>query len=153
MKILCTNFFAAKKENLGHDQVRLLRCESCRPPLRVLLLFLVHLAGLPLLASCFCYFYVVLLRIRGFCGFEFENSAQQQPVSLYFEFIARLDALHSVLNSLYLHANEQASPAKQILFSWGHDPYTLACKARPSFDGFGTSQSVSLSLPLPFLNC
>ena len=40
----------------------------------------------------------------------FENSAQQQPVVhvfvvfyLYFEFISRLDALHSVLNSLYLH--------------------------------------------------
>ena len=48
---------------------------SCRPPLWVLLLFLVPLAGLPILASCF-YFYVVLLRIRGFCDFEFENSAQ-----------------------------------------------------------------------------
>ena len=31
-------------------------------------------------------------------------------------------------------------------FSWGHDPYTLACKARPSFDRCGTSLSVSLSL-------
>ena len=76
---------------------------------RQLLLFLVPLAGLPLLASCF-YFCVVLLRIRGFCDFEFENSAQQQlvwslvfVVFLYFEFISRLDALHSVLNSLYLH--------------------------------------------------
>ena len=33
-------------------------------------------------------------------------------------------------------------------FSWGHDPYTLACKARPSFDRCGTSLSVSLSLSL-----
>ena len=33
-------------------------------------------------------------------------------------------------------------------FSWGHDPFTLACKARPSFDGCGTSLSVSLSLSL-----
>ena len=31
-------------------------------------------------------------------------------------------------------------------FSWGHDPYTLACKARPSFDRCGTSLSLSLSL-------
>ena len=52
---------------------------SCRLPLRVLVLFLVHLAGLPLLASCF-YFCVVMLRIRGFCEKEFVNSAQQQPV-------------------------------------------------------------------------
>ena len=33
-------------------------------------------------------------------------------------------------------------------FSWGHDPFTLACKARPSFDGCGTFLSVSLSLSL-----
>ena len=33
-------------------------------------------------------------------------------------------------------------------FSWSHDPYTLACKARPSFDRCGTSLSVSLSLSL-----
>ena len=33
-------------------------------------------------------------------------------------------------------------------FSWGHDPCTLACKARPSFDRCGTSLSVSLSLSL-----
>ena len=83
---------------------------SCRPPLRVLLLLLVPLAGLPLLASCFFFFCVVLLRVRRFCDLEFESSAQQQPVwshvfvvFLYFEFISGLDALHSVLNSLYLH--------------------------------------------------
>merc|ERR1712136_318086 len=29
-------------------------------------------------------------------------------------------------------------------FSWGHDPYTLACKARPSSDRCWTSLSVSL---------
>ena len=27
-------------------------------------------------------------------------------------------------------------------FPWCHDPYTLACKARPSFDRCGTSLSV-----------
>ena len=97
---------------------------SCRPPLRVLLLFLVPLAGLFLPTSCF-YFCVVLLRIRGSCDFEFENSAQQQPVwshvfvvFLYFEFISRLDALHSVLKQFVpAHlANEQATSVKQILF-------------------------------------
>ena len=31
-------------------------------------------------------------------------------------------------------------------FSWCHDRYTLACKISPSFDGCGTSLSVSLSL-------
>ena len=33
-------------------------------------------------------------------------------------------------------------------FSWCHDPYTLACKARPSTDRCWTSLSVSLSLSL-----
>ena len=33
-------------------------------------------------------------------------------------------------------------------FSWGHDPYTLACKARPSSDRCWTSLSVSVSLSL-----
>ena len=33
-------------------------------------------------------------------------------------------------------------------FSWGHDPYTLACKARPSSDRCWTSLSVSMSLSL-----
>ena len=28
-------------------------------------------------------------------------------------------------------------------FSWGHDPFTLACEDRPSFDGCGTFLSVS----------
>ena len=38
--------------------------------------------------------------------------------------------------------------SKTDSFLWGHDPDTLACKARPSFDGCGTSLSVSLSLSL-----
>ena len=97
---------------------------SCRPPLRVLLLFLVPLAGLPLLASCFFFFCGVLLRIRGFCDLEFENSAQQQPVCclvfffLYSESISGLDALHTVHNSGFVHTlpKEQASSVQQILF-------------------------------------
>ena len=124
MKILCTNFFVPKKI---WDTIRYDCCavSSCRPPLRVLLLFLVHLAGLPLQASCF-YFCVVLLRIQGFCGFEFENSAQQHPVwsrvcvvFLYFEFISRLDALHSVRNSLYLHALPMSNLHQQNRFFRG----------------------------------
>ena len=56
---------------------------------------------------------------------KFENSAQQQLVVhvfvvffLYFEFISRLDALHSVLNSLYLHTLPMSKlpSAQQILF-------------------------------------
>ena len=38
--------------------------------------------------------------------------------------------------------------SKTDSFLWGHGPDTLACKARPSFDGCGTSLSVSLSLSL-----
>ena len=92
------------------NQVRLLRCEFLPTSSPGVVAFpgspgRCSLSWLPVF-----YFCVVLLLIRGFCDFEFETSAQQQPVwshvfvvFLYFEFISRLDALHSVLNSLYLH--------------------------------------------------
>ena len=85
---------------------------------------------------------------------ELVNSYQQQPVCclvfffLYSECISGLCALHTVHNSgfVYTLPKEQASTVQQILFLRGHDPYTLACKARPSFDGCRTSLSVSLSI-------
>ena len=81
---------------------------------------------------------------------EFVNSYQQQRVCcfLYAESVSGLDALHIVLNSGFVHTlpKEQASSAQQIFFLRGHDPYTLACKSRPSFDRCRTSLGVSLSL-------
>ena len=89
---------------------------------------------------------------------EFVNSYQQQPVCclvlffffLYSESVSGLVALHTVPNSGFVHTlpTEQVSSPQQIFFLRGHDPYTLACKARPSFDGCRTSLSVSLSLSL-----
>ena len=67
MEELCANFFVPKKKSWDLYQVRLLRCGILPSSLRVLSLLLVSLAGLPLLASCFFVFSVVLLRIRGFC--------------------------------------------------------------------------------------
>ena len=66
------------------------------------------------------------------------------------EFTSGQDALPTVLNSGSVHTlpKEQAFNRTTDSFSWGHDPFTLACKARPSFDGYGTSLSVSLSLSL-----
>ena len=68
---------------------------------------------------------------------------------LYSESISGLDALHTVHNSGFVHTlpKEQASSVQKI-FLRGQDPYTLACKAIPSFDGCRTSLSVSLSLSL-----
>jgi len=58
------------------------------------------------------------------------------------------DLLHCILslNSLCLHTLPMSKLHQQnsFFFLWGHDPDTLACKARPSFDGCGTSLSVSL---------
>ena len=68
MEVLCSNFFAPKTKSWDLYHVRLLRCGILPSSLRVLLLLLVSLAGLPLLASCFLFdISVVLLRIRGFC--------------------------------------------------------------------------------------
>ena len=47
-------------------------------------------------------------------------------------------------NSLYLHTLPTSKLHQQNRFFFvGHGPDTLACKARPSFDGCGTSLSVS----------
>ena len=89
----------------------------------------------------------------------FVNSYQQQPVCclvFFFFFILSLshDLMHCTLSiTVGLCTPCQKSKLHQhnrFFFSWGHDPYTLACKARPSFDGCWTSLSVSLSLSLSF---
>ena len=68
---------------------------------------------------------------------------------LYSESISGLDALHIVFNcGVCAHlANRAATDS----FSWSHDPYTLAFKARPSLTDVGLlSVSLSLSLSLSF---
>ena len=82
------------------------------------------------------------------CEFIPATACVLSHVFLYSESISGLDALHTVHNSGFVHTlpKEQASSAQQILFLRCHDTYTLACKARPSFDGCRTSLSVSLSL-------
>ena len=64
----------------------------CRLPLRVLVLFLVSLAGLS--PSWLPLSLWTLLRIRGFRVFEFENSAQQQPVC----YLMSQDKMHCQLS-------------------------------------------------------
>ena len=124
MKVLCTNFFVPKKEKLGHvsGTTAALWCLAVLSP--VLLLLLVSVASLLLLASCFFFSYscgvAPIPRILRF-NLRIQHSNSLWLMSLfflYFEFISRLDALHSVLDSLYLHTlpKEQASSAKQILF-------------------------------------
>ena len=75
---------------------------------------------------------------------EFVNSYQQQLVCClvsfsYFGIISGFDALHTVPDSRFVHTLplEQASSAQQILVLRGHDPYTLACKARSSLTDVG----------------
>ena len=69
--------------------------------------------------------------------------------SMYSEFISGQDALHTVLTVCTCTPCQRASfNSATDSISWGRDPYTLACKARPSFDRCGTSPSVPLSLSL-----
>ena len=60
------------------------------------------------------------------------------------------DASPTVLHSGFVHIFPKSASFNSTTdsFSCGHDPFTLACKARPSFDGCQTSLSVSLSLSL-----
>ena len=86
---------------------------------------------------------------------EFVNSYQQQLVCcLVFSFFIlspSQDLMHCTLSlTVGLCTPCQKSKLHQhnrFFILRGHDPYTLACKARPSFDGCRTSLSVSLSLP------
>ena len=91
----------------------------------------------------------MLLRIRGFCFFfEFVNSAQQQPVCYLISFFciqsSSQDSMHCTLSLTVCKCTpcQRAScNSTTDSFSWGHDPCTLACKARPSFDRCWTSLS------------
>ena len=59
--------------------------------------------------------------------------------------------MHCQLSFNSLHMHNLPTSKLQQHNRWGYDPYTLACKARPSFDRCGTSLSVSLSLSLSLL--
>ena len=78
---------------------------------------------------------------------EFVNSYQFSILS------SSQDSMHCTLSiTVCLCTPCQKSKLHQHnrFFLRGHDPYTLACKARPSFDGCRTSLSVSLSLSLSY---
>ena len=51
-----------------------------------------------------------------------------------------IDVLHTVINSVYVQLANRAS--RNRFFSWGYDPYTHACKARPLTTVGRTSLSV-----------
>ena len=102
-----------------------------------------------------CFFVEVAPNPMIFCVLEFVSSAQQQPVCcLVFSFLylsPSQDKMHCTLSLTVCTCTpcQRASFHRTTdSFSWGHDPYTLAFKPRPSFDRCGTSLSVSLSLSL-----
>ena len=104
----------------------------------------------PLLASFVSLW--MLLRIRGFCVLEFcEFSTATACVLSHVFFFCLLsssqDKMHCALSlTVCTGAPCQRASFNSTTdsFSWVHDPYTLACKARPSFDRCGTSLSVPL---------
>ena len=75
---------------------------------------------------------------------------QQQPVFDSFLLAFAFDGTtHCHQQCASTHLANSASPISfNRLFSWGHDPFTHACKARPLTDVGWTSLSVSLSLSL-----
>ena len=152
MKLLCTNSsYQRKKENLDGNQVRLMSCgilPTSSPGVGAS-------PGFPgrfvLLLASFVSLWT-LLRIRGFCVFEFGNSARHQPVCYLMSFLLGIlsssqDMMHCQLSSTVYTCttcHRASFNSTTDSFLWGHDPYTLACKARPSFDRCGTSLSVTV---------
>ena len=151
--------FAPKKKSWDLFQVRLLHCGILPSSLRVLSLLLVFLAGLPLVAYWLPAFFLLFL----WCCSKSEDSVINLRIQhsnclwplFLLSFTCTLSSSHVSMHytlsmTVCTHLANSASPISFdiLFFSWGHDPYTLACKARPSFDGCGTSLSVSLSLSL-----
>ena len=150
MKLLCTNFFVPKKENLDMNQVRLLRCGILPTSSLGFVAFLGSPGGSSPPGFLF---------LCGCCS-ESEDSA------IYNLRIQHSNSLCGLMSLLFFSCSLSSSqdlmhctlcltvctctPCQRASFnstidsfSWGHDPYTLACEARPSFDGCGTSLSVS----------
>ena len=78
-EVIVYELFVPKKENLDGNQVRLLSCgilPTSSPGVGAFLGFLGQFVPLP---ASFVSLWM-LLRIRGFCVFEFGNSAQHQLV-------------------------------------------------------------------------
>ena len=89
-EVIVYEFFVPKKENLDGNQVRLMSCgilPISSPGVGVFLGFLGRFV--PLLASSVSLW--TLLRIRGFCVFEFGNSAQHQFVCYFMSFFQYLE--------------------------------------------------------------
>ena len=118
------------------------------------MLFLVSLAGLSP-PGFFCFFVDVAPNPRILCTRICEFSTATACVLSHVFFLCILsssqDKMHCTLSLTVCTCTPchwASFNSTTDSFSWGHDPYTLACKARPSFDRCGTSLSVSLSLSL-----
>ena len=142
-EVIVYEFFVPTKEILDGNQVRLMSCGILPTSSPGVGAFPGFPGRFVLLLASFVSLWT-LLRIRGFCVLEFVNSAQQQPVCYLMSFFSILsssqDKMHCQLSITVCTCTtcQRASfNSTTDSFLWGHDPYTLACKARPSFDRCG----------------
>ena len=152
-EVIVYEFFVSKKQNLDGNQVRLMSygiLPTSSPGVGAFPGFPGRCVPLP---TSFVSLWL-LLRIRGFCVFEFGNSAQHQSEAISMSFFSSIlsssqDKMHcqlSITVSTCTTCQRASFNSTTDSFSWSYDPYTLACKASPSFDRCDTSLSVSLSL-------
>ena len=120
----------------------------CRLLLRVFVLFLVSLAGLsPSWLPLFLCGRCSESEDSVYLNLGIQHSNSLSVISCLFLCILSScqDKMHGTLSLTVC----TCTPCQRVSFnsttdsfSFGHDPYTLACKARPSFDRCGTSLSV-----------
>ena len=159
-RVLCKDedidyeFLVPKKENLDGKQVRLMSCGILSLLLRVFL-FSWFPWSVCLPPGFLGYFEDVAPNPRILCFRICEFSSATTCVLSHVFFFCILsssqDSIHCTLSLTVCKCTpcQRASfNSTTDSFSWGHDPYTLACKARPSFDRCWTSLSVSLSFSL-----
>ena len=144
-----------KNKIWDQQQVRLLYC-GILPSFLLVPLFLLVSWFHPL-ASGLPVFFVFCL----WCCSESEDSANNSRIQhsnclwFMFDFLSLCTWVHlktcciafcPLTVCVCTPCQRASSTSKTDSFLWCHGPDTLACKARPSFDGCGTSLSVSLSL-------
>ena len=156
-EVIVHEFLVPKKENLDGNQVRLMSCGIL--PTSSFGCWCFSWFPCPVLSppGFLCFFVDVAPNPRILCTRICEFSTATACVLSHVFFLCILsssqDKMHCTLSLTVCTCTpcQRASfNSTTDSFSWGHDPYTLACKARPSFDRCGTSLSVSLSLSLSF---
>ena len=143
VKLLFTNSSLPKREKLDGNQVQLMSCGISSPGVGAFPCFPGRFVSL--LASSVSVVVVApnpRILFTRICEFSTATACVLSHVFFPYILSSSQDKMHCTLSLTVCTCTpcQRASfNSTTDSFSWCHDPYTLACKARPSFDRYGTS--------------